>query len=131
MEESIFTKIIKGQIPAHRVYEDEKVIVIMDISPIQPGHILVIPKVQVEDFYNLEDDDYQALFRVVKQMATKLKAAFPNKKRIAVQIEGLDVPHVHVKMFPIDSSQQFRALNSTAEPDHQALAELAEKIKSA
>lgn len=131
MEDSIFTKIIKGEVPAHKVYEDEKTIVIMDIFPIQPGHILVIPKTQVEDFYNLKDDDYQTLFAVVKKMALKLKATFPNKKKIAVQVEGLDVPHVHVKMFPIDSGEEFRAPNSTDEPDHEALSEMAEKIKSA
>jgi histidine triad (HIT) family protein len=129
MEDSIFTKIIKGEVPAHKIYEDEKTIAFMDIFPIQPGHVLVVPKAQVEDFYALEDDDYQALFAIVKKVATKLKSVFPDKKRIAVQIEGLDVPHVHVKMFPIDTSEQFRSPNSSAEPDHQALAEMATKLK--
>ena len=129
MEESIFTKIIKGEIPAHKVYEDEKIIVIMDIFPIQPGHVLIIPKVQTGDFYHLDDATYQHLFAVVKKMAIKLKAVFPDKKKIAVQIEGLDVPHAHVHLFPINSDQDFRAKNSDSEPDHQALAELADKLK--
>lgn len=129
MEDSVFTKIIKGEIPAHRVYEDEKTIAIMDISPIQPGHVLVIPKTQVEDFYNLSDEDYTALFKTVKKVASKLKQVFPGKKKIALQIEGLDVPHVHVTLFPIDNADQFRAPNSTSEPDHQALGEMAAKLK--
>lgn len=129
MEDSVFTKIIKGEIPAHRVYEDEKTIAIMDISPIQPGHVLVIPKTQVEDFYNLSDEDYTALFKTVKKVATKLKQFFPAKKKIAMQIEGLDVPHVHVTLFPIDNADQFRAPNSASEPDHRALGEMAAKLK--
>ena len=129
MEDSVFTKIIKGEMPAHRVYEDEKTIAIMDISPIQPGHVLVIPKTQVEDFYNLSDEDYTALFKTVKKVATKLKQVFPGKKKIALQIEGLDVPHVHVTLFPIDDAYQFRAPNSASEPDHQALSEMATKLK--
>ena len=129
MEDSVFTKIIKGEIPAHRVYEDEKTIAIMDISPIQPGHVLVIPKTQVEDFYNLSDEDYTALFKTVKKVASKLKAVFPAKKKIAMQIEGLDVPHIHVKLFPIDNADQFRAPNSASELDHQALGEMAAKLK--
>ena len=129
MEDSVFTKIIKGEIPAHRVYEDEKTIAIMDISPIQPGHVLVIPKTQVEDFYNLCDEDYTALFKTVKKVASKLKQVFPGKKKIALQIEGLDVPHVHVTLFPIDDAYQFRAPKSASEPDHQALSEIATKLK--
>lgn len=129
MEDSVFTKIIKGEIPAHKIYEDDKTIVIMDIFPVQPGHVLVIPKTQVEDFYNLSDEDYTALFKTVKKVAAKLKQVFPGKKKIALQIEGLDTPHVHVKLFPIDNADQFRAPNSVSEPDHQALSEMAAKLK--
>lgn len=129
MEDSVFTKIIKGEIPSHKIYEDDKTIAFMDIFPAQPGHVLVAPKTQVEDFYDLSDEDYQALFATVKKVATKLKAVFPNKRRIAVQIEGLDVAHAHVKMFPIDTGEQFRSVNSGEEPDHEALAEMALKLK--
>lgn len=101
----------------------------MDIFPVQPGHVLVIPKTQVEDFYNLSDEDYTALFKTVKKVAAKLKAVFPGKKKIALQIEGLDIPHVHVKLFPIDDAAQFRAPNSVSEPDYQALSEMAAKLK--
>lgn len=129
MQDSVFTKIIKGEIPSHKVYEDEKTLVFMDINPIQPGMVLVIPKVQVDHFMDLEDADYQALMATVKKVATKMRTVFPDK-RVAVQIEGLDVPHAHVKMFPFASADEFRAVpNTTTDPNHPALAQMAEKLR--
>lgn len=129
MEASIFTKIIEGEIPCHKVFEDEQSFAFMDINPIQPGQVLVVSKRQVENFYELEDGEYQALMASVKRVAQKLKAVFPEKKRIAVIIEGLDVPHVHVKVFPIDTGVQLRSIPDEAnQPDHEALGEMAKKL---
>lgn len=129
MQDSVFTKIIKGEIPSHKVYEDEKTLAFMDINPIQPGMVLVIPKAQVDHFMDLDDHDYQALMAAVKKVARKMHEVFPDK-RIAVHIEGLDVPHAHVKLFPFASAQEFRASPNTAtEPNHPALAQMAEKLK--
>lgn len=129
MHDSVFTKIIKGEIPSHKVYEDEKTLAFMDINPIQPGMVLVIPKVQIDHFMDLEDADYQALMATVKQVARKMREEFPDK-RVAVQIEGLDVPHAHVKMFPFTTADEFRALPSTVtDPNHPALAQMAEKLR--
>jgi histidine triad (HIT) family protein len=130
MEDSIFTKIIKGEIPCHKVYEDDKTIAIMDIHPVQPGMVLVISKIQVEDFMDLPDEDYAALWRTVQRVALRIKEVFPEKRRVAVQVEGLDVPHVHVKLLPIDSGEHFRAKpDFDNEPDHPALAAMAEKLR--
>lgn len=129
MEDSIFTKIIKGEIPCHKVYEDERTFAFMDIQPIQSGHVLVVSKNPVANFYELADDDYQALMATVKQVAKRLKVSFPDKKRIAVIIEGLEVDHVHVKLFPIDSGDDLRHQpDESLEPDHAALATLAEQL---
>lgn len=129
MEESIFTKIIKGEIPCHKVYEDEKTFAFMDIHPIQPGHVLVVSKKPYESILEMDDEDYAALFRSVKKVAKKLKQIFPNKKRIGVMVEGLDVDHVHVKVFPINTGDEFRnSPEMDTEPDHEALAELAKKL---
>lgn len=129
MEDSVFTKIIKGDIPSHKVYEDEKTMAIMDIHPIQPGHVLVFTKIQVEDFFELPDQDHQAFAETIKKVAARLKAIYPEKKRIGVQIEGLDVPHVHAKIFPIDSGADFHHIpDQDAEPNHAALAEIAKKL---
>lgn len=129
MEDSIFTKIIKGEIPCHKVYEDEHTFAFMDIHPIQPGHILLVSKQQVANFYELDDENYQALMTAAKKIATRLTEFFPDKKRIGVMIEGLEVDHVHVKIFPINTGDEFRSEpDMTTEPDHEALAEMAKKL---
>ncbi len=129
MEDSVFTKIIKGEIPCHKVYEDDKTIAFLDINPVQPGMTLVVSKRQVSNFYELPDDEYQALWATVKKVSLKLKEVFPNKKRVGVQVEGLDVDHVHVKLFPIDTATDYRSIpDETAEPDHAALADMAKRL---
>lgn len=128
MEDSIFTKIIRGEIPAHRVYEDDRIIAIMDIHPVQPGMVLVIPKRQVDEFLTLEEADYHALMDVARKVAQRIRQVFPARKRVALQIEGLDVPHVHVKLFPFDTADEYRALPSSEETGHTALAELAARL---
>ena len=130
MEESVFTKIINGAIPCHKIYEDDQTIAFLDIHPVQPGMVLVVPKVQIANFYELGDSDYDALWQSVKLVAARLAAVYPHKKRIAVQVEGLDVPHVHVKIFPVSTGSEFHARPDTnAEPDQQALAVEAERIR--
>lgn len=129
-EPSIFTRIIRGEIPCHKVYEDEHTIAFLDIHPIQPGQVLVVPKLQVADFYNLPDPEYDAFFATVKKVAQKLREQFPAKKRIGVMIEGLDVDHVHAKLFPIDTGDEYRYEPDMAlEPDHQALTAMAVRLR--
>lgn len=128
MEETIFTKIIRGEIPCHKVYEDERTFAFLDIHPVQPGMVLVVSKTPAQTFLDLNNTDAAALWETVRRVAHRLKAAFPDKKRIGVQIEGLDVPHVHVKLLPINSGEEFRAEPPTAEPNHEKLARIAEKI---
>jgi len=129
MQDSIFMKIIKGEIPSHKVYEDAKTYAFLDIHPVQEGMTLVVPKVQVAEFTDLADEDYIALWQAVKKVARRLHEMYPNKRRIGVQVEGLDVDHVHVKLFPIDTGAEFRKEpDMNAEPDHMALAELARKL---
>lgn len=130
MEDSVFTKIVKGEIPCHKVYEDDKTMAFMDIHPIQPGHVLVVPKKQVGHFFELPDDDYAALMLTVKKVAERLHQVFPEKARVGVIIEGFDMPdHVHVKVFPADSGDELRtAPDMEAEPADAVLASMAEKL---
>lgn len=126
---SIFTRIINGEIPCHKVYEDDFAFAFMDIHPIQPGHVLVVSKRQVANFYDLEGQEYDGFMQAVKKVAERLKEVFPLKKRIGVMLEGLDIDHVHAKIFPVDTGEQFRhEPDMTAEPDHVELAEIAKKI---
>lgn len=129
MEDSIFTKIIKGEIPCHKVYEDDRTFAFLDIHPIQPGHVLVVPKRQVEFVWDLEDEDYTALMAAAKRVARRLREVFPDKSRVAMHIEGLDVAHAHLKIFPFDTDAEFHNHpDQSAEPDHQALAAMAQKL---
>ena len=128
-EDSLFTKIIKGEIPSYKIYEDDKTFAFLDIHPIQPGMTLVVTKNQVEEFTDLSPDDYRALWDTVQKIAKRMKQIYPGKKRVGVQVEGLDIPHVHVKVFPIDTGDEFRAAaDMSADPDHDTLKQIAEKL---
>lgn len=129
MQDSIFTRIIKGEVPCHKIYEDDRVIAFLDIHPIQPGHTLVVPKQQVDHFDDLDESDYAAVFAAVKKIAQKQKAVL-KKQRVCVRIEGFDVPHAHVHVYPCDTAQEFYGASDRAsrEPDHQALGEKASQL---
>ncbi len=131
VEDSIFTRIIKGEIDCHKVYEDEYALAFMDIHPIQPGHVLVVPKVQVGVVWDLTEKQYTGLLLAVQRVGKRLRDAFPESERIGVQIEGLEATdHAHIKVFPFSTSQQFHHLpDPNIEPDHTALAELAAKLR--
>lgn len=129
MQDSIFTKIIKGEIPSHKIYEDDKTLAFLDIYPIQPGMTVVIPKKQVEFVWDLEDNDYQALTEAAKKVALRLREKL-GVKYVGEVVEGLEVPHAHIKLIPFDTITEFKSPQDTSkEPDHAALAKLAEKLK--
>lgn len=129
MEDSLFTKIIKGEIPCHKVYEDDKTLAFMDIYPIQTGAVLVVPKTQVDHFFDVPTEDYIALMHTVRKVSQRMKQVFPEATRIGVMIEGFEVPHTHVKLVPITSGADLRQMPDTSkEPDHAALEALAQKL---
>ena len=107
MEASVFTKIIRGELPAHKIYEDERTIAIIPLHPIALAHVLVIPKRQVDQFVDLDDDDYQATMATVKKVGQRIRDQM-QPKRVGVQIVGLDVPHVHVHVIGFDTLEQYR-----------------------
>ncbi len=128
MTDSIFTKIIKGEIPCHKIYEDDKTLAFLDIHPKQPGHTLVVPKQQIEFAWDLEDEDYHAVMATAKKVAQRLRAVL-GRRYVGEQIVGEEVPHVHVHIFPFDTIEEFRTIpDPTTEPDHAVLAEMAQKL---
>ncbi len=128
MDESIFTKIIKGEIPCHKIYEDADVLAFLDIHPVQPGHTLVIPKQQIEFVWDVDDELYAKVMLVSKMVATRLKQVL-NTKYVGSQVVGVDVPHAHVHLIPFSTTAEFRNIpDMNAEPDHLELAKLAEKL---
>lgn len=129
MEDSIFTKIIKREIPAHVVYEDDKTLAFLDIHPVADGHTLVIPKIQIEFVWDLTDEDYQAVMATSKKVARRLREVM-DKPYIGERIVGTDVPHAHVQLIPFaTTTESHRSVDMMAEPDHTALAGIAEKIR--
>ena len=129
MQDSIFTKIINGEIPSHKIYEDDTTYAFLDIYPAVPGYTLVIPKRQVDHLWDLSDDEYQAVMATTKRIATHMREVLP-QARVGIKVEGLEVPHAHVKVFPFDTSEEFnRVGDSSVEPDHEFLAAMAEKLR--
>jgi histidine triad (HIT) family protein len=125
MDESIFTKIINGTIPCYKIFEDDLTIAFLDIHPIQPGHVLVVPKMQIDHFDDLPDDIYQAVWRTVKKVAKTQKLVLKTQ-RIGLQVVGLDVPHAHVHVIPFSTLEEYKnAPDIDAEPNHDELRAMA------
>lgn len=128
MEPSVFTKIVRGEIPSHKLYEDERTLAFLDIHPVQPGHAIIIPKKQVEFVWDLGDEDYAAVMATAKKVALRLRDVL-GTHYVGELIMGVDVPHAHVQLIPFNVISEFRAdQDMDAEPDHEALAALAEKL---
>jgi histidine triad (HIT) family protein len=125
--DTIFSKIIAREIPAHIIYEDESVIVIPDKFPAMLGQILVINKRQVAYVFDLSDDEYSSLLKVTRTMALALDKVF-DTVRTCVVIEGFEVPHVHVKLYPCISNELI--LKPQQEASDRDLEELANKLKA-
>lgn len=121
---SIFSKIVAGEIPCYKIYEDDSVLAFLDIHPETTGHILVIPKLEVDKFYDLPDDIYQHLFAVVKRLSLHLEQKLG--ARIIAKIIGTDVPHTHVHLMPVDPNWQH---GKTLEPSEADFIALQAKLK--
>lgn len=103
MADTLFTKIIKGEIPSYKIHEDELTFTFLDINQHHQGSILIVPKVPVDHFFHLDDPHYTAIFKVAKALSPVLQEAF-GSERVGLVIEGLEVPHVHIRLFPINHS---------------------------
>lgn len=127
--QTIFSKIVSGEIPSHKIYEDELTLAFLDIYPIVEGHALVISKKQVEFVWDLEDEDYRAVMDTTKKVALRLREVL-GAKYVGSRIVGTDVPHAHVQLLPFDDSSVLaRKQDMNAEPDHETLAQLAQKLR--
>ena len=101
MTDSIFTKIIKGEISCFKVLENEDFIAFLDVNPVNKGHTLVVPKLQIDYIYDLPEDIFSKLFIFSKKVAQMLKNSF-SCNRIGISIVGLEVPHAHIHLIPIN-----------------------------
>ena len=128
MSDSIFTKIIKGEIPAHKIYEDAKTLAFLDIHPKKPGHTLVIPKKQVEFIWDLPESDYLALMQTVQMVGNRIREVI-KPEYVGEAVEGIGVPHAHVHVFPFSTAEEYHYVaDQNAEPDNTALSVMAKKL---
>ncbi len=125
---SLFTRIIKGEIPAHKILENERYLAFLDIRPVNPGHTLVIPKKEVDYIFDVEDKTLEGLIVFAKKVAKAIEKAIPCK-RIGVMVAGLEVPHAHVHLIPIIESLTELNFSRAKNTTQEELARIAQKIR--
>ncbi len=126
---TLFTKIINGEIPCHKVAESDDFLAFLDIMPVKQGHVLVIPKVEIDYIFNLEDALLGRMMVFAKEVAKKIEVAFPCN-RIGVTVIGLEVPHAHIHLIPIDKLDDMNFAKPKMQLNQEELAEMAKKIAS-
>jgi histidine triad (HIT) family protein len=127
---TIFTKIINGEIPCHKVAETDTHIAFLDINPIAEGHTLIVPKQEIDYFFDLPDELMASTMRFAKQVAAAIDQAL-DPIRTGVIVEGLEVPHAHVHLVPIYKKTQVVALGHSIDMDEDRMPEIAQRIAKA
>jgi histidine triad (HIT) family protein len=125
---TIFSKIVAGEIPAYKVAEDDNYLAFFDISPLKKGHTLVIPKKEVDYIFDLDDKTYNGLMAFAKRVALAIEENV-KCKRIGVVVLGLEVPHAHVHLIPMDKESDIRFSNPRVDMSEEEFSELAEAIR--
>lgn len=127
---SIFSKIISGKIPAHRVAENDDFLAFLDINPLAKGHVLVIPKIEVDYIFDMDTDSYTELMKFAKVVAKGIKEVIPCIK-VGVAVIGLEVPHAHIHLIPINQVGDINFAKEKLNPSTEELEETAQHIRSA
>ncbi len=125
---SIFTKIINGDIPCHKIGETEDCFAFLDIAPLRTGHTLVIPKKEIDYFYDLDDETMSAVMLFSKKIARAIEKTV-SCERISVVVAGLEVPHAHVHLIPMNAISDIDFSQAKLSVTHHELAEMAERIR--
>lgn len=124
---SLFTRIINGEIPCHKICEDENYLAFLDIRPINPGHTLVIPKKEIDYVFDIEDELLAGMMVFAKKVAHAIKKEV-ECKRIGIMVAGLEVPHAHIHLIPIFRIPDLNFANAKS-ADNDELAKIAKKIR--
>jgi histidine triad (HIT) family protein len=124
---SIFTKIINGEIPSYKVAEDENYYAFLDIFPLAKGHTLVVPKKEVDYIFNLDDETYKGLWAFAKKVALGVEKAVPCE-RIGIAVLGLDVPHAHIHLIPLNNMEDFDFKKKKLKLEKEEFVEIATAI---
>lgn len=126
---SIFTKIVQGEIPSYKIAEDENFYAFLDIFPITRGHLLVIPKKEVDYLFDLDEETYEGLHRFARHIALALKKAIPCKK-VGMAVLGLEVDHAHIHLVPLQKENDLNFSNPKLQLSKDEFLSIAEKIKA-
>lgn len=124
---SIFTKIVNGEIPSHKIAETERFLAFLDVNPLAKGHTLVIPKAEVDYLFDMDNESYAELMLFSKIVAQKIKHVIPCKK-IGVAVVGLEVPHAHVHLIPINNVSDMNFANPKMKISQEELTKICESI---
>ena len=125
---SIFSRIVRGEIPCHKIAEDDHFLAFLDIRPLAPGHTLVIPKKETDYLFDLEDQDLGAMVIFSKKIAKALRAAVPCL-RIGVCVIGLEVPHAHIHLIPLNHVGDINFERPKLNPSQKELLAIADRIR--
>ena len=126
---SIFTKIVKGEIPCYKIAEDDKFLAFLDINPLAPGHTLVIPKEEIDYYFDIDDNTLSGLTVFAKKIACAIDKSV-ECKRVGVTVIGLEVPHAHVHLIPINGIYDMNFEKPKLKLSEQEFEDIADKIKS-
>ena len=126
---SIFSKIVQGDIPSYKIAEDEHYLAFLDIFPLAVGHVLVIPKNETDSIFDLNDQEYQGFWQFAKKTAKAIEKTIPCK-RIGIAVIGLEVPHAHIHLIPLQSVEDINFSKPKLKLDPDMLKGIAEKIVS-
>lgn len=127
---SVFTRIINGEIPCHKVAEDDRFLAFLDINPVREGHTLVIPKVEVDRFFDLPDEVLRGIMPFAKEVARRIGSVVPCN-RVGISVVGLEVPHAHVHLIPIDGVHDMEFSRARPKVTPEDLAALAARLRAA
>ena len=127
---SIFTRIVKGEIPAHVVAENDQFLAFLDVFPIAKGHTLVIPKKEIDYIFNVDDDVYKDLWLFAKKVALKVGKAIPCE-RVGIAVIGLEVAHAHIHLVPINSIGDINFSNPKLKFTEEEMVSIATSIRNA
>jgi histidine triad (HIT) family protein len=127
---SIFSKIVSGEIPSFKIAEDENFLAFLDIFPLAKGHVLVIPKKEVDYLFDLDEATYAGLMEFTRKIALAVGKAIPCK-RVGVAVLGLEVPHAHIHLIPLNSEQDINFSNPKLKLTSEEFTGIAEKISEA
>lgn len=126
---TIFTKIINGEIPAHIIAENENFLAFLDVFPIAKGHTLVIPKKETDYIFDIEDSTYQDLWLFAKMVSKKVEKAIPCK-RIGIAVIGLEVPHAHIHLVPLNEIGDINFTNPKLKLSEEEMTSIADSIRN-